>query len=142
MVASLRPFLVVVEDDWLAVKILQRALSTRKLDYALEAVTGGREALDFLRSETMTDSLLETVIVLLDLNMPGMDGHEFLDELRADSRLRKTIVFVVTSSDFPQDISKAYDRNVAGYFTKANLAGLLDTVQHYAANVEFPPVNE
>ncbi len=57
-------------------------------------------------------------LVLLDLNMPRMGGIEFLDELRRDPLLRRTLVFVMTTSSAEEDRVRAYDRNVAGYIMK------------------------
>ncbi|MEM6906212.1 MAG: response regulator, partial [Pseudomonadota bacterium] len=67
--------------------------------------------------------------ILLDLNMAGMNGHEFLDEVRKDAALRRTVIFVLSSSDAPEDIAAAYNRNVAGYVLKDDQAALERTVE-------------
>jgi DNA-binding NarL/FixJ family response regulator len=81
-------------------------------------------------------------IVLLDLNMPRMGGIEFLQELRGDEELKKSVVFVMTSSNAEEDTVEAYNLGVAGYILKSNPANafleataLLDT---YWRVVEFP----
>jgi CheY-like chemotaxis protein len=61
------------------------------------------------------------LIILLDLNMPRLNGLEFLDVLREDPELKSAIVFVLTQSTRREDIEAAYDRQVAGYLVKSNL---------------------
>lgn len=136
------PIVMVVEDDIVDLEQVKRGIAKRGLSYDIHAMQDGRNALEFLRGDTLSLSERENLIVFLDINMPGMNGHQFLDELRADEQLRRTIVFVLTTSDHARDKSKAYDRNVAGYFVKSNVEGLLDTVALYAENVEFPPAAE
>lgn len=133
---------LIVEDDFVDIEVVKRGFASRDLPYAVNEVHDGQQALEFLRSDKLTTEERENLIVFLDINMPGMNGHQFLSDLRNDESLRRTIVFVLTTSDHPRDRSKAYDQNVAGYFVKANVEGLLDTVAVYAENVEFPPANE
>ena len=135
------PMLLVVEDDYVDVHTLRRGLQKRSLNYDVYTGEDGQAALDLLRSDTFSADQLENLIILLDINMPGMNGHQFLDEIRKDAKLKRSIVFVLTTSDHPTDKMKAYDRNVAGYFIKGNLDGLLETVSKYVDNVEFPPIS-
>ena len=142
MVASKNPILMLVEDDYVDIELVRRGAKKRDLPYEIRVQHSGQDALAFLRGSGFTQVEREQLIVFLDINMPGMNGHQFLDELRDDPMLRRTIVFMLTTSDHVRDKVKAYDRNVAGYFTKANLDGLLDTISTYAENVEYPPVEE
>ncbi len=135
-----KPIVVLVEDDLVDVHAVRRGLKQCKLDFALHARGDGQQALDLLRSGKFSSEEREKLVIFLDINMPGMNGHQFLDELRDDKELRRTIVFVLTTSNHPMDKAKAYDKNIAGYFVKSNLIGLLDTITEYVANVEFPPV--
>lgn len=135
------PTLVLVEDDFVDVELVRRGVARRGLNYQIYDHEDGERALEFLRSNALTPEQRASVIVLLDINMPGMNGHQFLDELRVDENLRRTIVFMLTTSNHPRDRMMAYDRNVAGYFTKCNLDGLLETVAEYAKHVEFPPLD-
>lgn len=139
MMQTRNPIVMLVEDDFVDVELVKRGITTRSLDYDLHAMINGKEALEFLRSGQLTSEQRQNLIVFLDINMPGMNGHQFLDELRSDPMLKRTIVFVLTTSDHPRDKEQAYNKNVAGYFVKHNLDGLLDTVSVYAENVEFPP---
>jgi len=133
---------MVVEDDEVDVELVQRGVKKRQLPLEMNFQQNGRDALDFLRGEQLTAAQREQLIVFLDINMPGISGHQFLEELRADPLLRRTIVFMLTTSDHIRDRSQAYDQHVAGYFTKANLDGLLDTIAAYSKNVEYPPLDE
>ena len=80
------------------------------------AKTSGMEALDFLKSKSDADSPPE--LILLDINMPKMNGIEFLTELRADPQLKQTPVVILTTSSEDRDRVDAYNLNVAGYLLK------------------------
>ncbi len=134
------PTILVVEDDFVDLEIIRRGAAKRGLQADILNATDGAAALQLLRSDRLTQQQLGQLVVLLDINMPGMNGHQFLDEIRADEALRPAVVFILTSSDHPRDISRAYERNVAGYFVKSNLAGLLETLASYLDHVKFPPV--
>lgn len=135
-----KPVILVVEDDFVDLEIVNRGVAKRGMDATVISATDGCAALDLLRSDQLIPEQRERLVVFLDINMPGMNGHQFLTEIRADEHLQKTIVFVLTTSDHPRDISRAYERNVAGYFLKADLDGLLETTSAYLENVQFPPM--
>ena len=82
------------------------------------------------------------MIVLLDLNMPRMDGFQFLEELRGDPKLRRTVVFVLSTSARDQDRARAYDEQVAGYMVKSSVgpqfARLAEFMNHYAGTQNLP----
>jgi CheY-like chemotaxis protein len=128
---------LLVEDDELDVEAFCRAMRKHGIDAELRTARDGSEAFDALREAGSSGQRMDQ-IVLLDLNMPGMNGHEFLTELREDSELRKTVVFVLTSSDHCRDVRMAYERNVAGYFLKSEIDSFMVTLGHYVANVKFP----
>ena len=133
-----QPFsILLVEDDELDVEAVRRALRKHHIDAHLRLARDGAEALQALRG--CTQPAETDLLVLLDLNMPGMNGHEFLAELRADVEFRKTIVFVLTSSNHERDIRMAYEQNVAGYFLKSDIDSLMSTISHYARSVKYPP---
>ena len=131
---------LIVEDDEVDVELVTRGLKKRSLPFGVHAMTDGSRALEFLRQE-LTPDQRQRLIILLDLNMPRMNGHEFLAELRRDETLRNSIVFVLTTSSLDADRSNAYSNNVAGYFVKSNIEGLLDMLGIYADHVEFPALS-
>jgi CheY-like chemotaxis protein len=130
-----------VEDDDLCLMGLNRAFKAAKIANPVKFAHDGIEALDMLRGTNGRPRLPRPFLVLLDLNMPRMDGIEFLKELRKDEELKKTVVFIMTTSDADEDKVKAYNLGVAGYILKSNPANafleataLLDT---YWRVVEF-----
>lgn len=134
--------LLIVDDDDIDVIGVRRALEKLKIANPSFRAKDGLEALDMLRDGSITPPS----IVLLDLNMPRMNGIEFLRELRGDKELTKTVVFVLTTSKAEEDMAMAYEKHIAGYMTKSainrdfiNAVGLLD---HYWRIVELPRPGE
>ena len=115
-----RPIVTVlhIEDDEVDRRAVTRAFRKIGFDNPAYQASDGREGLRLLRDET--GSIPEPRMVLLDLRMVGMNGHEFLAELRRDPRLRSITVFVLTTSDNEQDLRLAFEKNVAGYLLKSN----------------------
>ncbi len=124
---------LLVEDDDVDARAVERGFRKSNIGNRIVRVTNGSEALAILRGETGEPPLRRPNVVLLDLNMPGMNGFEFLDAVRADSELKSTVVFVLTTSSDARDLARAYDSCVAGYVIKAkagqdfiNLAQMLE----------------
>jgi CheY-like chemotaxis protein len=107
--------ILLVDDDEVDVMTVKRAFLKANISNPVFVATNGREALDLLRSGTMPTSRR---IILLDLNMPKMNGIEFLRELRSDPALSMTTVIVLTTSNEDRDRVEAYRLNVAGYLLK------------------------
>ena len=105
---------LLVEDDAIDAMTVQRAFKDLKLTNALDHVTNGEEALDYLRN---TSPELPCVI-LLDLNMPRMNGVEFLRVAKADPDLKRIPVVVLTTSTEDSDVIDSYKLCVAGYIVK------------------------
>jgi CheY-like chemotaxis protein len=131
-----------VEDDDLCIMGLVRAFKKAKIANPISFAHDGIDALQMLRGTNGRDRLPRPYLILLDLNMPRMDGVELLKELRKDEDLKKSIVFIMTTSGADEDKIKAYNLGVAGYILKTNPANafleataLLDT---YWRVVEFP----
>jgi len=134
--------LLLVEDDEIDIESVKRSLKKNKLLNPLFIAHDGIEALEMLRGENGNDKIETPIIVLLDINMPRMDGFEFLDELRKDKKLHNTIVFVLTTSSSDEDMMKAYANNIAGYIVKSNASdGFLEVIHlldNYWRVVELP----
>ena len=111
-----------VEDDDLCLMGLNRAFKAAKIANPVSFAHDGIEALEMLRGTNGRPRLQRPFIILLDLNMPRMDGIEFLKELRKDEELKKSIVFIMTTSDADEDKVKVYKLGVAGYILKSNPA--------------------
>ncbi len=107
-----------VEDDEVDIMNVKRAFKKNEIDNPLEIANNGLEALNMLRGEGGYPKMQRPGIIILDINMPKMNGLEFLKELRADQEFKNMPVFVMTTSMEDQDIIQAYDFNVAGYILK------------------------
>jgi len=131
--------ILLVEDDEVDVMNVQRAFERNHLTNALYVAGNGLEALELLRGKTIPR---ERRLILLDLNMPKMNGIEFLEALRADPDLAKTPVVVLTTSNDDQDKIDAYNFNVAGYLLKpvtfSSFCERMATLDKYWALVEMP----
>lgn len=133
---------LVVDDDVVSVMAIKRALKKLKILNPVLVAKDGQFALDLLRQEASRDGGLPPFLVTLDLNMPRMDGFEFLEEVRKDDTLKRAIIFVLSTSDMPKDIAAAYDKNIAGYIVKDDLGDsfeeALNMIDFYAKVVELP----
>ena len=105
---------LLVEDDEVDIMNVKRAFKKNHLSNTLFVAKNGLEALDILRSDTIKYPRA----VLLDINMPKMNGLEFLHEVRNDEKLKDLVVFVLTTSNDDRDKIDAYNYNVAGYIVK------------------------
>lgn len=124
---------LLVEDNDVDVEATRRAFGRHRIANRVVVAHDGIEALEVLRGEG-EEPLHQPYIILLDLNMPRMNGIEFLQEIRSDPDLKKSVVFIVTTSDADKDRVRSYDLNVAGYIVKSNigpdferLIGMLDS---------------
>jgi CheY-like chemotaxis protein len=107
--------ILLVEDDEVDVMNVRRAFERNNVSNPLFVAGNGLEALEMLRNGTVPS---QRRLILLDLNMPKMNGIEFLQELRADPDLSSAPVVVLTTSNDDQDKIDAYNLNVAGYLLK------------------------
>jgi CheY-like chemotaxis protein len=132
--------ILVVDDDDIDVMNVQRAFAKCHITSPMWVASDGLAALELLRGG---DLPAERRLVLLDLNMPRMNGLEFLRELRADSELCTTPVVVLTTSNEERDKAEAYRLNVAGYLIKPVTFGafveLVEALNSYWSSAELPP---
>ena len=111
--------ILLVEDDSVDVMNVQRAFVKNNITNPLHIAFNGVEALNMLRGSNGKPKLNPSPrIILLDINMPKMNGLEFLRALRNDEDLKSVSVFVMTTSNDDQDKIEAYNLNVAGYILK------------------------
>lgn len=124
------PYILLVDDDEVDTLRLQRAFCVRGVRHPIITASTGVEALARLEEQGRPPAF-----VLLDLNMPEMDGFELLAELR-DQAIRKSVpVVVLTTSADPRDIRRSYELGVAGYFVKPitgeEFMGVVDVIWAY-----------
>jgi len=133
---------LVVDDDDVALEGVLRSFRRHGVPCRSEVAADGREALEILRGRHPGKHVDTPVIVLLDLNMPNMDGFQFLEELRADAELKRTVVFILSTSSRDQDRWRAYDEHVAGYMVKSavgpQFAQLAQFITKYATTQNLP----
>lgn len=106
--------ILLVEDDEVDIMNVKRAFKKNNIINPLYVANNGLEALQLLEDGSVKTPL----IVILDINMPKMNGIEFLQRLRANENLKSITVFVMTTSDNDKDKIEAYNLNVAGYILK------------------------
>jgi CheY-like chemotaxis protein len=135
--------ILIVDDDEVDARAIERGLRQQKIGNPVYVAPDGREGLAMLRGAEGRSKLQRPYLILLDLNMPRMNGLEFLRELRSDSELTDSIVFVLTTSSAAEDKAAAYEQHIAGYLEKPN-AGMsflqaIQMLERFVLSVQFPP---
>ena len=110
--------ILLVEDDQMDVMNVQRELRKQNIAVPLVHARNGREALNMLRGENGETKIARPSVVMLDLNMPRLNGLELLKILRDDPDFRDLNVFIMTTSDLDIDRLGAKDLGVSGYIIK------------------------
>lgn len=131
--------ILLVEDDRVDRMNVERALKESRVSNPIYTAVHGEDALEKLRGGEVP---LHRLLVLLDLNMPKMNGIEFLQEIRKDDDLRHLPVVILTTSDSERDRIEAYELNVAGYIVKPvtfmSFVDAMATLNKYWMLVELP----
>jgi CheY-like chemotaxis protein len=144
-----KPISILLADDDAEDRMLVKdALEENRIKNSIYFVENGVELLDYLhRKGKYVDSKLFPIpgIILLDLNMPKMDGREALREIKADARLKLIPVVVLTTSKSEEDILRTYDLGVSSFITKpvtfASLVDVMKTLSKYWFEiVELPKI--
>jgi two-component system, chemotaxis family, response regulator Rcp1 len=110
--------LLLVEDSEPDVRLTMEALSEAKVRNHLWVVDDGVEALEFLRRQGRYADAPRPDLILLDLNLPRMDGRQVLEEIKKDDALRCIPVVVLTTSKSEEDVLRAYHLHANCYITK------------------------
>ena len=110
--------ILLVEDNPGDVRLTQEALKESKMLNELYVTEDGVEALDFLNREGKYSEAPHPDLILLDLNLPRKDGRELLEEIKADEKLRRIPVVVLTTSKAQEDIYRMYEQHANCYITK------------------------
>ena len=137
---------LLVEDNPGDVRLTKEALKEGKLLNQLTVVGDGVEALSFLRKEGKYADALQPELILLDLNLPKKDGREVLAEIKADPKLRRIPVVVLTTSSAEEDILKIYDLHANCYITKPvdleQFMGVVKSIEDFWVSVVKLPSHE
>lgn len=149
--AQPKPITILLADDDADDRLLTRdALSESRLANDLRCVKDGEELMHYLRREgqySEADSAPRPGLILLDLNMPRMDGREALREIKSDPNLRHIPVVVLTTSKAEEDIYRTYDLGVNSFITKpVTFDGLVNIMRglgrYWFEIVELPGVSQ
>lgn len=122
--------ILLVEDNPGDVRLTREALRDAKMLNELYTAADGVEALAFLRREAPHASAPRPDLILLDLNLPKVDGREVLAAIKESPELRRIPVVVLTSSDAEEDVARSYDLHANCYVRKpVELQSFLDVIQ-------------
>ena len=116
---NFRPIeILLVEDSPSDANLTIREFGKAKIANNLHWVENGEAAMDYLRCQGEFANALRPDLVLLDLNLPGMDGREVLAEVKADSDLKRIPIVILTTSTDEEDVLRSYNLNANCYVTK------------------------
>lgn len=123
--------ILLIEDNEGDVELTREAFEEAKFRNTLHIAEDGNAALDFLFKRNGSEDACTPDIVLLDLNLPGTDGREVLEQIKVDPELRRVPVIVLTSSKADKDIIESYDLHANCYIVKpVNAVKFMEVVQH------------
>ena len=136
--------ILLAEDNPGDVKLTRKGLEQGQIINNLHVVEDGVEAMKYLRQEGEYEDSPRPDLMLLDLNMPRMDGRDVLEAMDDDQELRRIPVVVLTSSEAEEDIVDSYELNANAYLTKpVDFEGFMDVIgsveEFWLAVVKLPP---
>jgi CheY-like chemotaxis protein len=134
--------ILLAEDDQIDAKAFLRAMERLRIGNPITVARDGMEAWEILKGGHGRPPLPRPNLVVLDINMPRMNGLELLDRIRDDADLHDTIVFMLTTSNDEADKIDAFNLNVAGYMLKSDVGNsfvrAVELVHNYWRVVELP----
>ncbi|MGS2717113.1 response regulator [Eionea flava] len=123
--------ILLVEDNEGDIELTKEAFDEAKFRNNLHVAEDGEEALDFLFKRNGNENVPTPDIILLDLNLPGTNGREVLETIKADSNLKRIPVIVLTSSQADKDVVESYDLHANCYIVKpVDAIKFMSVVQH------------
>jgi CheY-like chemotaxis protein len=134
--------ILLAEDDLIDEKAFLRAIDKLRITNPVTVARDGVEAWDILKGNHGKGPFPRPYLLVLDINMPRMNGLELLERIRDDAELHDSIVFMLTTSNDDEDKIEAFDLNVAGYMLKSDVGNsfvkAVELVNNYWRVVEFP----
>lgn len=130
--------ILLVEDDDIDIEAVRRTLRRADIDNPVHIAHDGVEALDMLYGRSGSERITQPCVILLDINMPRMDGLQFLEVRHGGINLKQSVVFILTTSDRRHDKMRAYELNIAGYLLKNDLEKLAGLLGNYLDINRFP----
>ncbi|KTD72502.1 response regulator [Legionella tucsonensis] len=137
---------MLVDDDEIDIKDIQRTFKKNKINNPVHIATNGVDALNKLLGLNGEKKIKPTPkIIILDINMPKMNGIEFMKNIRTNKKLKSLLVFILTTSNSEKDKIDAYNLNAAGYIVKpfqvSEFMEMISSLHHYWNLLEFPNKN-
>jgi CheY-like chemotaxis protein len=139
--------ILLVEDDDGHARLIERNLRKVGLINPIERVPDGQDAMDYLLNEgkfTDTNRFSRPQLILLDINLPGLDGIEVLERIKRDPKLRPLPVIMLTSTDTQPEVDRCYRAGACGYVSKpvdiSSLGEKLNRLGMFLEIVELPQV--
>jgi chemotaxis family two-component system response regulator Rcp1 len=140
--------ILLIEDSQTDAKIIERALHESNIEHRLTVIPDGRQALDYLKALESGESpeSLEPDLILLDLNLPGIDGYQVLTEIKTHPFLRSLPVVILTTSRRDEDVLLTYQAGANTYIQKPaeypRYRELVQTLRQYWHQTALrPPLN-
>jgi len=130
--------ILIVEDDDIDAEALTRSFARQQLKNPVYMAKDGVEALQMLDGTGSYPPIPQPCLVILDINMPRMNGLELLESIQDNARLHGNVLLVLTTSSREEDKTKAYQNRAAGYFLKENLPQLSEMISNYCKINELP----
>jgi len=130
--------ILVVEDDDIDAEALTRAFAKQQLKNPVFMARDGLEALSLLDGSNPQGKIPQPCLIILDINMPRMNGLELLEAVQKNGKIMGNVLMVLTTSAREEDKVRAYQNHAAGYFLKENLPQLTEMIGHYCRINELP----
>ncbi|MEX2491748.1 MAG: response regulator [Nitrospirales bacterium] len=134
--------ILLVEDNRIDIEVVRRALQKANIPNPLYTVLDGVEALEILTGNNGREKIPQPCLILLDINMPRMNGFELLEAMCRDDTIRHNVVFMLTTSARNEDKLTAYSLNAAGYILKENLRPFITLLGEYCRINEWPTIRD
>ena len=110
--------ILLVEDSVSDTMLIRRSFNKSKLDHNLSCVEDGEKAIAFLKRDGQYIQVKRPDLIILDLNLPRLDGREVLAQIKQDPKLKRIPVVILTTSSAEQDVARSYDLHANCYIVK------------------------
>jgi len=135
--------ILLVEDNEADVLLTKKAFEKAKIANTITVVSDGEMALDFLKNRGIYKNVARPDIILLDINLPKINGKQVLKEIKEDKKLRSIPVVILSGSKSEQDILRSYDLQANGYIVKpmnkAKFHDAVDAIENFWFSVVVLP---